>query len=140
GVNRINFHQNGEFSVQPMTVSQNRLDELNSHLMLFYTGIKRTAADVASSYVTGIQDRAALLKQMHECVEQSCSILGGNESLIPFGELLHQAWLAKRALSSKVSNSQVDTLYEDARSVGAIGGKLLGAGGGGFVLLFVPPE
>jgi D-glycero-alpha-D-manno-heptose-7-phosphate kinase len=140
GVNRINFLQNGDFSVQPMTLSQNRLEELNSNLMLFYTGIKRTAADVASSYVSCIEDRAALLRQMHECVDQSCEILGGNGSLIPFGELLHKAWLAKRGLSSKVSNSQVDGLFEEARSAGAIGGKLLGAGGGGFVVLFVPPE
>jgi D-glycero-alpha-D-manno-heptose-7-phosphate kinase len=140
GVNRINFLPNGGFSVQPMAVGQERLDELNSHLMLCYTGIKRTASDIAASYATAVDDRAALLRKMHECVEQSCAILSGKESLIPFGELLHQAWLAKRALSSKVSNPQVDTLYEEARSAGALGGKLLGAGGGGFVLLFAPPE
>ncbi len=63
-----------------------------------------------------------------------------DRDLIPFGELLHEAWQAKRELSDKVSNSQVDSLYEDARTAGAIGGKLLGAGGGGFFLLFVPPE
>jgi len=122
-----------------MTLSEERLNELNSHLMLFYTGIKRTASDVASSYVASMEQRAALLRQMHECVDQSCAILAGNGDLNPFGELLHQAWLAKRALSDKVSNSQVDAVYADARAAGALGGKLLGAGGGGFLLLFVPP-
>ena len=140
GVNRINFLPNGDFSVQPMTLSPQRLDELNSHLMLCYTGIKRTASDIAASYASVTDERAALLRKMHDFVDQSCAILGGNGSLIAFGELLHQAWLAKRGLSSKVSNSQVDALYEEARSAGAISGKLLGAGGGGFVLFFAPPE
>ena len=139
GVNRINFLRNGDFAVQPMTLTKERLDELNSHLMLFYTGIKRTASDVASSYVNDMEGRAKLLEKMHECVDKSCAILSGKGDLTGFGELLHEAWLAKRSLSDKVSNSQVDAIYEEARAVGAIGGKLLGAGGGGFLLLFVPP-
>ena len=77
GVNRINFFPNGDFSVQPMTVSQERLAELNSHLMLFYTGIKRTASQVAASYVTKMEKRAALLDKMRECVDKSCDILSG---------------------------------------------------------------
>lgn len=142
GVNRINFLQNGDFSVQPMTLSHSRLRELNSHLMLFYTGIKRTASEVASSYGTKstVQDRAGLLTKMHQYVDQSCDILNSRQDISGFGELLHQTWLAKRALSDKVSNPAVDGLYEEARAAGAIGGKLLGAGGGGFVLLFVPPD
>jgi len=139
GLNRITFLQNDDFSVQPMTLLPERLRELNSHLMLFYTGIKRTASNVASSYVASMEERASLLNRMRECVDESCEMLQGNGDLLPFGELLHQAWLAKRALSDKVSNASVDTLFEDARAAGAIGGKLLGAGGGGFVLLFVPP-
>ena len=140
GVNRISFSPNSDFSVQPMTLSPSRLKELNSHLMLFYTGIKRTASDVAASYATGVEDRAGLLNRMLDYVEQSCSILNSKRDLSAFGELLHQAWLAKRSLSDKVSNPQVDSLYEAARDGGALGGKLLGAGGGGFILLFVPPE
>lgn len=140
GLNRISFHQNGQFSVQPMTLSSARLEELNSHLMLFYTGIKRTASDVASSYVAAIDERAGLLRQMREYVDQSCEILTSGRDISAFGELLHQAWMAKRALSDKVSNSEVDGFYEAARAEGALGGKLLGAGGGGFLLLFVPPE
>jgi D-glycero-alpha-D-manno-heptose-7-phosphate kinase len=140
GVNRIFFLQNGDFSVQPLTLSHARLQELNSHLVLFYTGIKRTASDIASSYVGSMEARAALLRKMQDYVDQSSAILGSNQDLVAFGELLHQAWLAKRSLSDKVSNPQVDALYESARSAGAIGGKLLGAGGGGFILFFVPPE
>jgi D-glycero-alpha-D-manno-heptose-7-phosphate kinase len=140
GVNRISFLPNGDFTVQPMTLAPERLVELNSHLMLFYTGIKRTASDVASSYAVSLDERATLLNKMRECVDQSCEILSSGQSLIPFGELLHQAWLAKRALSDKVSNAHVDTLFDEARNAGAISGKLLGAGGGGFILLFVPPE
>ena len=140
GVNRINFLPNGDFSVQPMTLSRKRLEALNCCLMLFYTGIKRTASDVAASYVAVMEDRAALLNQMRDYVDQSCAILNSNQDLTAFGELLHQSWHAKRALSAKVSNARVDALYEEARKAGAIGGKLLGAGGGGFILLFVPPE
>ena len=108
--------------------------------MLFYTGIKRTASEVASSYAVGMEERAELLTRMHDYVNQSCAILNSGQSIISFGELLHQAWLAKRALSDKVSNARVDGLFGDARKAGAIGGKLLGAGGGGFILLFAPPE
>jgi D-glycero-alpha-D-manno-heptose-7-phosphate kinase len=140
GLNRITFLQNNDFTVQPMTLLPERFEELNSHLMLFYTGIKRTASDVASSYVASMEERAALLNKMRACVDESCEILNSGKSLIPFGELLHQAWLAKRALSDKVSNARVDTMFDEARAAGAIGGKLLGAGGGGFILLFVPPE
>jgi len=139
GLNRVNFLSNGDFAVQPMTLSRERLEELNSHLMLFYTGIKRTASEVASSYAASMSERAALLAKMHEYVDQSCVILNSTQGLDAFGELLHQAWLAKRALSDKVSNPHVDGLYDDARAAGAVSGKLLGAGGGGFVLLFVPP-
>lgn len=140
GVNRISFLTNGDFTVQPITVKPERLAELNSHLMLFYTGIKRTASNVASSYVGSMEERATLLNKMSDCVDQSCAILNSKQDLTGFGELLHEAWLAKRALSDKVSNARVDGLFADARKAGAIGGKLLGAGGGGFILLFVPPE
>jgi D-glycero-alpha-D-manno-heptose-7-phosphate kinase len=140
GVNRISFLQNGDFTVRPMTLKQERLRELNSHLMLFYTGIKRTASEVASSYAGGMDERASLLTRMHDYVEQSCAILNSSQSLTGFGELLHQAWQAKRALSEKVSNARVDALFDEACKAGALAGKLLGAGGGGFILLFVPPE
>lgn len=139
GINHIAFHKNGEFEVHPMILPRNRVQELNSHLMLFYTGIKRTASNVADSYVNEIQNKKKLLDKMHEMVGRGISILQNN-NICDFGELLHEAWIAKRGLSSKVSNDVVDNLYRRARNVGAIGGKITGAGGGGFLLLFVPPS
>ncbi len=139
GVNRISFAPNGEISVRPVTLEPRRLRELNSHLMLFYTGIIRTASNIAASFVTQFNKKEDTLKRMHELVERSTGILNDGE-IYEFGTLLHQAWVEKRKLSDKVSNSQVDALYQEARDAGAIGGKLLGAGGGGFLLLFVPPE
>ncbi|HTV39931.1 MAG TPA: hypothetical protein VMF08_05115 [Candidatus Sulfotelmatobacter sp.] len=139
GMNRIHFLPNGDFSVQPLTISRQRLAELNSHLMLFYTGIKRTASDVASTFVNGMDKRSKSLNRLLDCVEESCRILNSKSDIKAFGKLLHEGWLAKRELSDKISNSSVDAMYDDARAAGAIGGKLLGAGGGGFVLLFAPP-
>jgi D-glycero-alpha-D-manno-heptose-7-phosphate kinase len=140
GVNQIHFHPNGDVSVRPITLSHERMRELNQHLMLFYTGIKRTASDVASSYVGGLEARESQMKMLNSFVEQSAGILNGNGNLVELGELLHESWMAKRSLSHKVSNADVDQLYNDARAAGASGGKLLGAGGGGFVLLLVPPK
>lgn len=139
GLNQIAFLPNGEVSVQPVTISPDRMKELNSHLMLFYTGIKRTASNIAESYVNGIEDRKRQLRIMKDMVDESVSILNSDQDLTGFGELLHEAWQAKRSLSSSVSNREVDEIFELAMSAGALGGKLTGAGGGGFLLLFVPP-
>ncbi len=140
GLNHITFLPNDEISVRPMTLTQERIRELNSHLMLFYTGIKRTASDIAASYVNGIDAKRRQLRIMKDLVEESVGILNSNQDLTSFGELLHEAWQTKRSLSNKVSNPEVDELYEQALSAGAIGGKLTGAGGGGFLLLFVAPD
>jgi D-glycero-alpha-D-manno-heptose-7-phosphate kinase len=123
-----------------MTLPEQRMTELNSHLMLFYSGIKRTASNVADSYVNTLNDKRRQLRIMKDMVDEAISILSSGQDIRGFGELLHEAWQAKRSLSGQVSNSYVDELYETARKAGAIGGKLIGAGGGGFVLLFVPPE
>ncbi|MCS6863134.1 MAG: hypothetical protein NZT92_22740 [Abditibacteriales bacterium] len=140
GFNHITFLPNGEISVRPMTLARERVQELNAHLMLFYTGIKRTASHVAASYVNEIDGKKRQLRLMRQLVDESVAILNSGQDLTAFGELLHEAWQAKRSLSAQVSNSQVDDLYERARRAGAVGGKLTGAGGGGFFLLFVPPD
>ena len=139
GLNHIVFHPNGEISVTPITIGAHRMAELSSHLMLFYTGIKRTASSIAQSFVSGLDDRRRQLRIMKDLVDESLAIISGERDIVEFGELLHEAWMAKRSLSVHVSNSDVDALYETARGAGAIGGKLIGAGGGGFFLLFVPP-
>jgi D-glycero-alpha-D-manno-heptose-7-phosphate kinase len=139
GFNHIQFMQNGEISVRPVIMTAERMHELNTHLMLFYTGIKRTAADVASSYVPDIESKKRQLRIMKDLVDESLALLGGNGVLTGFGELMHEGWQAKSSLSSSVTNPEVDQMYETARQAGAIGGKITGAGGGGFMLLFVPP-
>jgi D-glycero-alpha-D-manno-heptose-7-phosphate kinase len=140
GLNHIVFSPEGEISIRPVTVSSERLQELNSHLMLFYTGIERTASDIAESYVADVDGKKSQLRIMKHLVEESLSILNNGRDLSAFGALMHEGWQAKRSLSARVSNSRVDEIYAHAMSKGALGGKLLGAGGGGFMLLFVPPE
>ena len=140
GFNHIVFSQNGEITVTPVTVSADRLQELKSHLMLFYTGIERTASDIAASYVAGVNGKISQLRIMKDLVDESISILNNGRDIGAFGTLLNEGWEAKRSLSAQVSNGYVDELYTHALANGALGGKLLGAGGGGFMLLFVPPN
>ena len=140
GFNHISFLTNGDISVRPVTVIPERVRELNSHLMLFYSGIKRTASNIADSYVDNMETRKRQLRIMKDLVDEGINILTSGQDICGFGELMHEAWQFKRSLSSKVSNPQVDNLYDESIAAGALGGKLTGAGGGGFLLLFVPPS
>ncbi|MEX0717385.1 MAG: GHMP kinase [Planctomycetaceae bacterium] len=140
GFNHVDFLPNGEISVRPVTVPEARIEELTSHLMLCYTGIKRTASIVADSYVQEIHDKHRQLRIMKDMVDEALSILVGQDDLAAFGELLHESWQIKRSLSAAITNPEVDDLYDRARRAGVIGGKLTGAGGGGFLLLFCPPD
>lgn len=139
GFNLITFQQNGEIKLKPITISSKRVKELQSHLMLFYTGIKRTASDIAKTFVPTIQQKEKQLVAMNELVDQALTILNSRQDIRNFGKLLHETWALKRSLSSSVSNSAIDSIYIKAQTLGAIGGKIIGAGGGGFLLLFVPP-
>ena len=140
GLNHVTFHPNDEITVRPITLPRQRITELNDHLMLFYTGIRRTASDVAKSYVTEMDSKKRQLQIISGLLEESLKLLNSGGNLIGFGKLLHEAWQAKRSLSANVTNPEVDAIYDAARRAGALGGKLTGAGGGGFMLLFVPPE
>lgn len=140
GLNHIVFSRSGEIGVRPTTISPERARELNSHLLLFFTGINRTASEVAESYMNDVESRARHLRLLGEMVDEGISILASGEDLVRFGKLLAESWQAKRSLGSKVSNSHVEDIYSAALAAGAIGGKLTGAGGGGFLLLFVPPS
>ena len=126
--------------MRPITVPMGRIRQLDSHLMLFYTGIKRTASDVAKSYVEDLDKKKTQLRIMKELVKEGIRVLNSTGDIAPFGELLHETWQVKRKLSSKTTNSEVDDIYDRARKAGALGGKLTGAGGGGFMLMFAPPE
>ena len=138
GFNHITFFETGEFGIQPITIPSHRVQALNAHLMLLYTGIKRTASDIAHSY--DMEGKKRQLCIMKDLVTEGLLILNGGSDITAFGRLLHEAWKSKRELSPRVSNSRVDEIYNRALTAGAIGGKLTGAGGGGFMLLFVPPD
>jgi D-glycero-alpha-D-manno-heptose-7-phosphate kinase len=140
GFNHITFMPNGEITVRPMTLRPERIRELNDHLMLFYTGIVRQASEIASSYVADLETRQRQMQRIGDFVDEGISILSTGGDLVEFGKLLHEAWQAKRSLSPAVSNPYVDDMYKQAMAAGALGGKLTGAGGGGFMLLFAPPE
>jgi D-glycero-alpha-D-manno-heptose-7-phosphate kinase len=139
GLNHVLFRTDGEVTIQPVTLPPSRLADLNDHLMLFYTGIKRTASDVADSFVKDIDARERQLEALGALVDAGLAILKSGDDLAGFGQLLHEAWAVKRNLSSAVTNPEVNEIYHQAREAGALGGKLTGAGGGGFMLLFVPP-
>lgn len=140
GFTHIVFSPNGEITVRPVTLSPDRVQELSSCLMLLFTGINRTASDVAGSYIQDIDKKQQALHEMCEMVEEGISILNSGQPIAAFGKLLHRAWQAKRSLSSTVSNPHVEEIYSEALAAGALGGKLLGAGGGGFMLLFALPK
>lgn len=141
GFNRIQFNRDGSFDVSPVIVPALRLEQLRSHLMLFYTGVSRIASEVAKSKIDNLAARAQQLHQMHAMVDQGIEILRNtSKSIEDFGRLLHQSWQLKRSLSEKVSSESIDAHYEAAMSAGALGGKILGAGGGGFLLIFAKPE
>lgn len=139
GFNHVSFLPSGQIIVTPMTLSKERIRELESHLMLFYTGIKRTASTVAQTYTQDIDGKEAQLRALSDLVKDGLAILGGGQDMAQFGKMLHQAWRTKRSLSAKVSNPYIEAIYDGAMAAGALGGKLIGAGGGGFILFFVQP-
>jgi D-glycero-alpha-D-manno-heptose-7-phosphate kinase len=140
GFQRVEFLPDGEIRVTPLTLHPDRLAALNAHLMLFFTGIKRTATTVAESYASDVAAVEQQLRTMGGMVEEAVQILAGSCDLTAFGHLLHESWRAKRSLSRQVSNPVIDGIYSTACAAGALGGKLIGAGGGGFMLLFARPS
>lgn len=140
GFNRIEFMQDGSFQIAPIILQKDRLAELQGSLMLYFTGLSRYASEIAQSKIQNFKAREAELLRMKEMVGEAISLLQSDCSIDEFGRLLHEGWTYKRNLSNKVTTPEVDEIYEVAQANGAIGGKLLGAGGGGFLLLCVPPE
>jgi D-glycero-alpha-D-manno-heptose-7-phosphate kinase len=136
GFNHITIAQNGTYSVTPIVLPPERLHSLQSHLMLVFTGISRTANEVAETVVTNMKTKAADMRTMQQMVDHAIDIVSSaTTDVVEFGKLLEQAWRLKRSLSDRVTNSTVDELLDRAMRAGAVGGKLLGAGGGGFMLL-----
>src|SRR5271154_2896851 len=141
GFNRIDFHKEGSIDVRRLLVSQDRLTELQGHLALYFTGFSRTASEIAQEQLKMTPHKTQELDTMLQYVDEAESIvITPNRSLHEFGRLLHENWKIKRSLTHKISNASIDEIYQAGLDAGAIGGKVLGAGGGGFMLFFVPPE
>lgn len=141
GFNRVKFNPDGKYEVTSCILPPERLSALQNHLMLFFTGISRFASDIVRSQLDNLKNHKAELSAINAMVDEALSILVSEEvPLEEFGLLLGKAWEQKRKLSDSVSNATLDAIYDAAKSAGAIGGKLLGAGGGGFFLFLVSPE
>ena len=139
GFNIIRFHQDGSFDVNPIGITAEREREFLARLMLFFPRRSRMSSEAAGSVTRNLVSQAANVRLMVAMVDQGAGILHHGD-LDDFGRLLNEAWELKRGLSAMVSSSEIDDIYERARKAGALGGKLLGAGGTGFVLLYVAPE
>jgi D-glycero-alpha-D-manno-heptose-7-phosphate kinase len=141
GFNRIEFFQDGSFAVTPIILTQERRDELLQSLMFFFTGFSRFASDFAQDQIKNLNQRKSQLRGIRAMVDRAMDVLRDKSgSLRELGEMLHESWMLKRELAVSVSNSRIDDIYEAGRAAGAIGGKLLGAGGGGFMVLLVEPD
>lgn len=141
GLNRINFSANG-YEVLPVIISPERKQLLNNNLIMFFTGFTRFSSEVQKANAEGNhEDKNAILKEMHELVDEAEQILTDKEcSLDEFGRLLDYTWRLKRQTGSAVSTDNIDVLYSKGIEAGALGGKLLGAGGGGYLVFYVQPE
>ncbi|TAN44376.1 MAG: kinase [Rhodospirillales bacterium] len=140
GINRIDIRTDHSFRVEPVIMSAERRDELQSHLVLFFTGLSRSASDIAKQKIAKIPSHKDDLHAMRAMVDEGLGILTNGSDLADFGRLLDEAWARKRKLTEGLQPPHIDDIYRKARAAGALGGKLLGAGGGGFMLFFAPPE
>jgi D-glycero-alpha-D-manno-heptose-7-phosphate kinase len=140
GINLIEFERHGGVTVQPLLLPTAALSELEGNLMLFYTGTQRDARDVLSTQKVALESDGVMVARMQEMVDLAYVmrdlLLAGDFNA--FGCALHRGWCIKRSISTQISSSAIDDIYAHARNAGALGGKLLGAGGGGFLLFYCP--
>lgn len=140
GFNLIEFGGINHIQVQPVTLNPQRLELFQAHLMLLFTGFSRNASEIAAEQIEKTPHNKKELNMMFQMVNQALEVLNSNSDLSEFGKLLHENWQIKRSLTNKISTPLIDEIYSTAISAGALGGKLLGAGGGGFMLIFAKPE
>ncbi|HYT06395.1 MAG TPA: hypothetical protein VEL77_02000 [Rugosimonospora sp.] len=140
GLRRYRFNQDGSVYVDPVICSPDTKRTLFDHLLFFYVGSNRDARQILETQAKQTDKKIDYLCRLRDLVDRFHSVLVRGNGLLELGELLHENWVCKRELAPNVSNSRVDDYYERARSAGALGGKLLGAGHGGFLLLFCPPQ
>ena len=141
GFNRIDFRTDGAIEVNRILMANSRMAELEQHLALYFTGFSRIASEIAQEQLRVTPHKKKELETMLQLVDEAEAIVTSpTRPLKEFGRLLHEGWQIKRTLTQKISNAEIDQIYEAGMRAGALGGKLLGAGGGGFMLFFVPPE
>ena len=141
GFIKIEFGGADGIFVKPITIEEKKIQYLQKHLLFYFTGFSRFSSDIAKEHIKEISNKTRELGIMREMVDEAVKIVNGRpESLNDFGRLLHESWQVKKSLTSLISNRKIDEIYGAAMCAGAIGGKICGAGGGGFILLFVPPE
>ncbi len=138
GFNKISFGANRHVHVEPVVISADTLEAFQGRLMLFFTGLSRSASEIASAQIKNTHSKEKELKEMHGMVDQASALLGRGD-VDAVGKLLHESWQLKRGLSHLVTTSRVDEIYDAGMRAGALGGKLLGAGGGGFILFYADP-
>ncbi len=140
GFNRINFSSEG-YEVKPVIISPKRKEQLNNNLMFFFTGFTRLSSEIQEDTKKNTDKNIDTLIRMKGLVDEAEEILVNKErDLDDFGRLLDESWRLKRSTGDKISTDEIDTIYQKALNAGALGGKLLGAGGGGFVVFYVPEE
>ena len=139
GMNRINFNEDG-YTVNPIIISPDRKSILNQNLMLFFTGFSRFSSDIQTAAEKNLGSKQAQLLEILSLVDEAEKILTSKTELVEFGRLLDYTWRLKREITDKVSTDSIDAIYSKAIAAGATGGKLLGAGGGGFLLFYVEPD
>lgn len=140
GFNLVEFRTERDIVVKRVPIPPQRLREFERHLFVVFTGIRRKATEVVATQLAKVADNRPILADMHAMVYEGWDILTTGRPLAEFGRLLDEAWCAKRSLDGGISNPDIDAMYDAGRRAGALGGKLLGAGGGGFLLFFAPPD
>lgn len=139
GFNLIEISRDGDFCVSPVSLARERANLLTENLLLFYTGISRYSSEITKNTIKSASKNNKPLSDISSITDEAYNILIDNEKPIDaIGELLHHSWALKKSLSAEISTEGIDLLYEKAIEMGALGGKILGAGGGGFLLLYVP--
>lgn len=141
GFNRITFGGSEKINVQPVAVSPEIKELLENRLLMVFVGLARNASEIAAEQIKMTKQKESELRNMLCLVDKAEQILKGSpDKLDDFGRLLHETWVLKKSISKIISNNQIDEIYSQARQAGALGGKLLGAGSGGFMIFYVPPE
>lgn len=140
GLQQIRFNPDESVFVNPVICHKKTREALERHLVLYYTGITRSASEILARQTENTEDKREVLRRMVQMADEVYDILCSNRRLDRIGELLHRSWESKRELAAGITNAEVDRLYAAARQAGALGGKLTGAGGGGFLMLWIEPQ